>query len=415
MTETTARFQDKRESILDCAARLFNQRGINGGMLSEVAKQIGLAPNSLTYYYRRKEDLAAACLERAMEAMGACADTAARADTLEARVRGFITGYLGLLADIARGRHPELILFNEILTLSPPHGAAMGTAYNQMFRRVRALLDAPDAPALASDARNARAHLLLSTTSWTRGWISRHEPDDYVQVGERVADALLHGIAARRRAPEAPALNLPWSELDGAGPDGDTTRTSYLKAATRLVNEHGYRGASVDSIAAELKLTKGSFYHHHQTKEELILACFERTFAVMRAAQQAALEAPGGGADRLAIACRALLDFQLSPHGPLLRVTAWTGLPEAIRSDMRRRLGRLGERFATLVLEGMQDGSLRVIDPFVAAQCINGMLNAAAELERWVRGVHAGNAFELYAMPVFTGLARRSAEAARPG
>lgn len=414
MSETTARFQDRREAILDCAARLFNQRGINGGMLSEVARQIGLAPNSLTYYYRRKEDLASACLERAMEAMSACADAAVRAATLEERVRGFVTGYLALLADIARGKHAELILFNEILTLGPPHAAAMGAAYNQMFRRVRALLDAPDAPRLSPDARNARAHLLLSTTSWTRGWIARHEADDYVLVGERVADALLHGIAAGRRAPAATVLHLPWAELDGAGPDGDTTRTAYLKAATRLVNEHGYRGASVDSIAAELKLTKGSFYHHHGTKEELILACFERTFAVMRAAQAAAMGVPGGGMERLAAACRALLEFQLSSHGPLLRVTAWTGLPEAIRADMRRTMGRLGERFATLVLEGMQDGSLRVIDPFVAAQLVNGMLNAAAELERWVRGVHAANAFELYAMPVFTGLARESGPATRP-
>ena len=33
MTEATARFQDKREIILDGAARLFNQHGINGGML----------------------------------------------------------------------------------------------------------------------------------------------------------------------------------------------------------------------------------------------------------------------------------------------------------------------------------------------------------------------------------------------
>src|SRR6478609_3751676 len=114
VAEGTARFQDKRETILDGAARLFNQQGINGGMLSEVARDVGLAPNSLTYYYRRKEDLACACLERAMEAMGACADAAARARTLEERIRGFITGYLDLLAEIAQGRHPELILFNEI-------------------------------------------------------------------------------------------------------------------------------------------------------------------------------------------------------------------------------------------------------------------------------------------------------------
>ena len=186
--------------------------------------------------------------------------------------------------------------------------------------------------------------------------------------------------------------------------DGTATRAAYLRAATRLVNEHGYRGASVDRIAAELRLTKGSFYHHHETKEELIAACFERTFAVVRAAQSAALASPGSGLERLAMACRSLLDFQMSPQGPLLRVTAWTGLPAALRDDTRRTMGRLGERFAALVVEGMADGSLRIVDPSIAAQVVNGLVNAAAELERWVPGAHAGNAFELYATPLFGGL-----------
>ena len=65
----------------------------------------------------------------------------------------------------------------------------------------------------------------------------------------------------------------------------------------------------------------------------------------------------------------------------------------------------------------MADGSLRIVDPSIAAQVVNGMVNAAAELERWVPGAHAGNAFELYAMPLFNGLAaaaRPRAEARRP-
>jgi hypothetical protein len=75
-------------------------------------------------------------------------------------------------------------------------------------------------------------------------------------------------------------------------------------------------------------------------------------------------------------------------------------------------MGRLGERFAALVVDGMTDGSLRIVDPSIAAQVINGMVNAAAELERWVSGAHAGNAFELYAMPLFVGL---QPEADAPG
>lgn len=35
---------------------------------------------------------------------------------------------------------------------------------------------------------------------------------------------------------------------------------------------------------------------------------------------------------------------------------------------------------------------------------INGIVNAAAELERWVPGTHETNTFALYAMPLFGGL-----------
>ena len=90
MTRGTERFDDKREAILDGAARLFNQHGIKGGLLSELAQRVGLATNSLTYYYRRKEDLACACLQRAMDALVAVVDAAARQRTLALRVRAFV-------------------------------------------------------------------------------------------------------------------------------------------------------------------------------------------------------------------------------------------------------------------------------------------------------------------------------------
>jgi AcrR family transcriptional regulator len=400
----TERFEDKREAILDGAARLFNQHGIKGGLLSELAQRVGLATNSLTYYYRKKEELACACLQRAMDALVSTVDAAARHRTFALRIRTFIGGYLGLLADIAEGRHAELVVFSDLLSLAPPQRDSMAAAYTQMFRCVRALLDAADAPALGSAARNARAHLLLSTVSWARAWLSRHEPVDYARVATQIADIVCLGIARPGRGLADAASGLH-AHARAAGENDDTaTRAAYLRAATRLVNEYGYQGASVDRIAAELQLTKGSFYHHHETKEELIGACFERTFAVMRAAQSAALAASGSGLDRLAMACRSLLDFQMSPQGPLLRVTAWTGLPAALRDDTRRTMGRLGERFSALVVDGMADGSLRIIDPSIAAQVINGVINAAAELERWVPGAQADNVFELYAMPLFSGL-----------
>lgn len=408
MTAATTRFRDKREAILDGAARLFNEHGIKGAMVADVARSVGLAANSVTYYFRRKDDLVAACLLRSIEAMGAAADGAAQEPTVAGRVQGFLDRYLALLAGIGAGRHPELIVFSDLLSVPPPHDSTVIAAYNQLFRRVRRLLDGTGAALADPGARNARAHLLFSSVSWARAWLPRHEPGDYARVAARLGDILLHGLAAGAREPAA----RPLPEIGGGPADGSdpaAIREAYLRAATRLVNEHGYHGASVDRIAAVLQLTKGSFYHHHETKEELVAACFERTFAVVREAQTAAIEAPGNGCDRLAAACRALLAFQTSPQGPLLRVTAWTGLPEALRSDARRTMARLGERFATLVIDGMADGSLRVVDQSIAAHVVSGMVNAAAELERWARGVQAVDVFELYALPVFTGLASGAA------
>ncbi len=48
-TGRTRRNEAKREAILDAAARLFNQQGLKGATLSDVARGFGLGTNSVTY------------------------------------------------------------------------------------------------------------------------------------------------------------------------------------------------------------------------------------------------------------------------------------------------------------------------------------------------------------------------------
>jgi AcrR family transcriptional regulator len=97
---------------------------------------------------------------------------------------------------------------------------------------------------------------------------------------------------------------------------GDGRET--LLAATRLINRRGYRGASVDKISAELNVTKGSFYHHNEAKDDLVVACFDRTFEVMTRVQRVAMGLPGCQWTRLSSAAASLAEYQLSEHGPLL-------------------------------------------------------------------------------------------------
>ena len=50
------------------------------------------------------------------------------------------------------------------------------------------------------------------------------------------------------------------------------TKESLLAAAKKLFLTRGYAGTSVDAICSQAKVSKGSFYHFFDTKEELALA-----------------------------------------------------------------------------------------------------------------------------------------------
>jgi AcrR family transcriptional regulator len=229
---------------------------------------------------------------------------------------------------------------------------------------------------------NARTHLLLSLTMWVRLLVRRHEPDDYDLVAHRVCDILLNGLAGQARAGATTrrSCRMPMPPLEAARRTAcdlsDPAAQDFLRAATALINEQGYRGASVDRISARLNVTKGSFYHHHVTKDDLVSACFEHSFATIRLANAHARADPGSGWDRLGLVSRMLVRHQLSEQGPLLRVTAWSALPPDLRQRTLHTLNCLTEKFGVFVVDGMIDGSIRVLDPGVAAQLISAMINA---------------------------------------
>ena len=58
--------------------------------------------------------------------------------------------------------------------------------------------------------------------------------------------------------------------------DAQTKRELIVEVAMRHFAEHGYRGARVEDIAAEVGVAKGTVFLHFGTKEGLFLAAFER-------------------------------------------------------------------------------------------------------------------------------------------
>lgn len=57
---------------------------------------------------------------------------------------------------------------------------------------------------------------------------------------------------------------------------GDATRAHLVAAARRLFGEHGYAATSLQGIVAAAEVTKGAFYHHFASKQEIFLGVFEQ-------------------------------------------------------------------------------------------------------------------------------------------
>lgn len=394
----TRRFEQKREAILDAAATLFNEKGVRGATLQDVAQRVGLMTNSITYYYRKKEELATACLLRTIEVLDGLIAAIDLAAPPEMRIRRFLELYVAHLAAIETGARPQLISFNDIRALASPHDALVFDSYTAMFRRLRALLDRPGEPPAERMARNGRAHLLISIVHGMRNWIDRTEPDGYTRAAERTADILLGGLAGPASVWIVRPPEIAWPKIDDVSPE------AFLRSATYLINEQGYRGASVERISARLNVTKGSFYHHIDNKDDLVAACFARSFDVMRQVQHAAEADHASGWDRLSAAATEIIRYQLSDQGPVLRASAFSALPATMRGPTQRTMDRITRRFGGYVADGMLDGSIRLVDPAIAAHLVATMLNAAAEIERWVPDVTLELAAETYARPLFLGL-----------
>ena len=394
-----SRFDHRKEKILNAASALFNRHGLRDATLSVIAAEIGLNFKSLRYYYKLREDLVSAAFMRSIDLHFQLAADALSETGIEGRVRRFVHDYFQLLLDVRLGKRPEFVYFGDLRALTTPHSDVVWPGYGRMFKAIRKLFQVPGLT-WESARLNAAAHMFLSQLLWTPVWTADYFPQDVPEMTRNFADILLYGISA------GPVDFSGFAEDCSPVVDESDrlSQGSFLRKAISLINHYGYRGASVDRISAELNVTKGAFYHHNETLDELVVGAFETSFASIRKAQDAALVSEKTGIARLASAACSLVRQQMIDEGTLLRTAALTALNPELRTRMAAQMARLTLRFSNMLNEGLVDGSVRPCNLHVAAEMTTAMINSSEELSRWVHSATVENAAELYVRPLLIGL-----------
>ena len=181
--DASEKFRRKRDLILDAASRQINLRGLKGLTFVGVAEAVGLNTTSITYYFKRKELLAAATLERGVDRWTELLRNAARADSHRGRVRALIHEYLETIIRIRAGEEPPLTLLSDMRALEDDNRTRLIQRYQRLLWKTAAFFG--PMPDTAAKARNLAGLFRFSASALSAGLIgaltfTRLAPQDLV-------------------------------------------------------------------------------------------------------------------------------------------------------------------------------------------------------------------------------------------
>jgi AcrR family transcriptional regulator len=402
----SSKSQQMQERIIDGASDILVEKGLGGLTFRETGVRVGLKTTSITHYFKRRDELAAACFDRALDRLNELVDVAEQADDPETRIKLYIDCNIAIMRAARLGEDRLIPMLSGIMTLDRPLRDRLTRRYREFFKRVRSLFGEASSQA-EKDVLTARAHVLLEIMFWLLNALRYYQVDQYQRFSDRLFMILRDGLAV-------PQTKWKPERLEVSMPVEPRGLRAIIKAATTLINEERYKGASINKVVGLLGLTKGSFYHHLNSRDALTLECFGASYATILQAQKAGAELKVNSWQRLISVVSSLVEYQFSKEGPLLRTTALQGLSFEQRQDVITQAQDVARGFADLVTDAFIDSKARSVDAMIAGHILLSMINAAYVLVNWSRRRDLDASIRIYAGTVLFGLFSERFEARSP-
>ena len=163
-------------------------------------------------------------------------------------------------------------------------------------------------------------------------------------------------------------------------------KEALFDATVAVLSEHGVDGLTMDRVAAEAGVAKGSLYRYFRSKRDLLEFVYAKMVdpIFQDLEELAAKEQPA--VEKLAEQLRAMLEHvarHAQVHKLLFEDDATHGL---LRSSEQRTIEAASQRLAGVFKQGIAEGVFRSADPLMLANMYlglcKGVLQTQPELER---------------------------------
>jgi len=157
-----------------------------------------------------------------------------------------------------------------------------------------------------------------------------------------------------------------------------TTRDAILDATDRLLARYGYKKMTIDDLAQEVGIGKGSVYLHFKSKEEIALSHIDRIVTRLHENLQKILDSKGTPEKRLRrlIGERVMFRFDSVQHYSQSLNELLAQLRPQLLENRKQYFEEEARLFAQLVAEGKADKTFNAKDAIETARAILDATNA---------------------------------------
>mgnify|MGYP001170329896 FL=1 len=156
----------------------------------------------------------------------------------------------------------------------------------------------------------------------------------------------------------------------------EVTRRRILDAATDVFSEKGYHGSAVDDIVKKSNTSKGSFYFHFPSKQDIFFALIDRLTSSLTSSAEEAISGEVGALAKIDIALK-IVAKTFSKHSKLAKLLLVGGV--GLGKVFDEKMLDLHDRFALLIKKyldkAVSEGSVDQMDTFITAYAWVGALN----------------------------------------
>lgn len=151
----------------------------------------------------------------------------------------------------------------------------------------------------------------------------------------------------------------------------EETQARILEAAVKQFSVSGYNKASVDSICDQAGVSKGAFYHHFKTKQDVFLALLDGWLQTFDQAIEASKDRPVPETFQMMTEYFPYIFESASDNLPMfLEFLLQASRDETIWDASIAPYRRYHKHFASLIKRGIAEGSFVDVNPDLAARLI---------------------------------------------